>query len=738
MKKTNNYIVNFILLITMIGLTYACQKLDFSHVTKCDIVQVVPKSPTSVEVQINVFDLSSDPHPDHGICYDTTNTYPTIGDNIVSLGSISAISKKNHTLTGLIPGTTYYFRAFVMNGSEVVYSFQALAEATESVNVPTVTTAPVTNITATSAFTGGNVTNNGNATVTARGVCWSTSNNPTIAGSHTTDGSGNGEFTSEITGLSSGTTYYVRAYATNSAGTGYGNEISFTTYATITDTDGNTYTIVTIGNQVWMRENLKTTKYSDGTAIPDITGNSAWAGLSTPAYCWYNNDQNTYGNVYGALYNWYAVNTGKLCPTGWHVPADAEWTTLTDYLGGASVAGGKLKEADTAHWRSPNTGATNSSGFTALPGGYRVSNGSFLNIGDCGYWWGSTENGTDGAWGRGMYYSDGDVFRGSSNKYFGFSVRCIKDDATTLPTVTTADVNNISSNGATCGGNVTAGGSASVTARGVCWSTSQNPTIANSHTSDGSGTGAFTSNITGLSLNTTYYVRAYATNIAGTAYGSQVSFTTLNANQMSDIDGNIYNTVTIGTQVWMKENLKVTHFNDGTAINYVTGNSSWASTSTHAYCWYNNYSSSGSTYGALYNYYAVVDTRKLCPVGWHVPSDQDFKILEMALGMTEAEANGVGYRGTDEGGKMKEAGTTHWLSPNTGATNASNFTALPGGFRGYSDGLFYGQGENANFWTATMAFDPAVIYRELFNNSSQVYWNYHQRNYGYSVRCVKD
>ena len=172
--------------------------------------------------------------------------------------------------------------------------------------------------------------------------------------SKTTDGSGTGTFTSSITGLTAGTTYYVRAYATNSAGTGYGNDISFTTQqggvGNVTDDDGNVYHSVTIGTQVWMVENLKTTKYNDGTSIPLVTDATDWHNLLTPGYCWNNNDEATYKATYGALYNWYTVNTGNLCPTGWHVPGDAEWTTLTTYLGGEDVAGGKLKEVGITHW----------------------------------------------------------------------------------------------------------------------------------------------------------------------------------------------------------------------------------------------------------------------------------------------------------------------------------------------------------------------------------------------------
>ena len=197
------------------------------------------------------------------------------------------------------------------------------------------------------------------------------------------------------------------------------------TFITLTDADGNTYGLIKIGSQIWMAENLKTTKYNDGTSIPLVTNNTSWAVLSTPGYCWYNNDASTYKNTYGALYNFYTVETGKLCPTGWHVPTNIEWTALTTYLGGESVAGGKLKETGTTHWNSPNTGATNETGFTALPGGYRNNNGAFNDIGNQGDWWSSTESGTNNAWFRYMLYNSNSVHISSYYKIYGFPVRCL-------------------------------------------------------------------------------------------------------------------------------------------------------------------------------------------------------------------------------------------------------------------------------------------------------------------------
>ena len=193
------------------------------------------------------------------------------------------------------------------------------------------------------------------------------------------------------------------------------------------DGDNNNYPVVMIGTQVWMAESLKTTKYNDGADIPLVTVAAEWSNRSTPGYCWYNNDEVTYKNTFGALYNWYTVNNGNICPTNWHVPSHAEWTILTDYLGGTSVAGGKLKETGTTHWNSPNSDATNESGFTALPGGTCRSTGEFGYIGNYGDWWSATEYDATRSWNRYLYYGFSEINSGLYTKDAGFCIRCLKD-----------------------------------------------------------------------------------------------------------------------------------------------------------------------------------------------------------------------------------------------------------------------------------------------------------------------
>jgi uncharacterized protein (TIGR02145 family) len=196
---------------------------------------------------------------------------------------------------------------------------------------------------------------------------------------------------------------------------------------TVKDIDGNVYHVVKIGTQVWMSENLRTGKYNDGTSIPLVTDDADWENLNSSGYCWYDNDSISYKNAYGALYNWNAVNTGKLAPEGWHIATDEDWTILVTYLGGDSVAGGKLKEKGTGHWAVPNTGATNESGFTAIPGGYRQTDGKFFEIGQSSNLWSSSNATNDNDYFRGIGYNFKSMTRGTYNKKCGFSVRCVMD-----------------------------------------------------------------------------------------------------------------------------------------------------------------------------------------------------------------------------------------------------------------------------------------------------------------------
>ncbi len=321
--------------------------------------------------------------------------------------------------------------------------FPGILNSCKKEEVPTLTTSIITGITETRATSGGTITDEGSGTVLERGVCWNSKINPTIEDKKTTDGVGDGYFSSILNGLRGGKTYYVRAYATNKAGTGYGNEISFKaaplkinfsdwiTYGNLNDQDGNIYKTVKIGEQTWMAENLKAKHYQDGSLIPIETSLEVWKSLTTGAYCFIDNDTLN-KNVYGALYNYYAVaDQRKICPTGWHVPTDAEWTVLENFLGGSHIAGMKMKEVGLTHWVSPNIGASNMSGFTALPTGSRSYNvnDDFLGLKYYCMFWSSTEHHTfnASAWYRSLTTFESDLERNYYLKRVGFSIRCVMD-----------------------------------------------------------------------------------------------------------------------------------------------------------------------------------------------------------------------------------------------------------------------------------------------------------------------
>ena len=265
----------------------------------------------------------------------------------------------------------------------------------------------------------------------------------------------------------------------------------------------------------------------------------------------------------------------------------------------------------------------------------------------------------------------------------------------------------------------------------ICISTNPDPTIEGTHFLIQEDQLGKNDTIKNLTPNTTYYVRGYVKNESGFAYSPEISFTTWE-DTLTDIAGNIYPVKTIGSKVWMTKNLATSKFNDGTIIPNIQDNLEWSSTSGSAYCSYTNY-------GKLYNYYAVADNRKLCPSGWHVPTDSEWKSLEMYLGMTQNQADATGFRGTDEGGKMKYSilDIDVWKVPNSGATNSSGFSAQGGGYR-YDNGILTNSSMSANFWTSSEFDATSAWSRSLSYNNAQISRLSISKKYGFSVRCVKD
>jgi len=508
-----------------------------------------------------------------------------------------------------------------------------------------------------------------------------------------------------------------------------------------TDADNNHYAVVQIGTQTWMVENLKTTKYRNGESIGTTYAYKNISEELAPKYQWVYNIYESYASKYGRLYTWYAVNDSRnLAPTGWHVASDAEWTTLENYL----VANGN----DLTKNITP--------GFSDIRAGYHSQFGFFENINSWGYWWSATQSNYTEAFfrtlGANKYYF---LSRDPNSKSDGFSVRCVRDVNTPLvgaPTLITTSTNYIKTTSTTSGGIITSDGGSAITVSGVCWNTSPNPTTANSKTTDGTGLGRFTSSITDLTANTRYYVRAYATNSVGTSYGNDMFFTTLSEETVADIDGNVYHTVTIGTQTWLVENLKTTKYRNGESIGTtIPADKKMSNESEPKYQWaYNGDESNVSKYGRLYTWYAVNDSRKIAPTGWHVASDAEWLTLESYL-----IDNGYNYDGTTTDNRIAKslAATTDWkLSSTPGyigndltKNNTSGFSALPGGYR-ENNGTFKHINESAYWLCSTESiiggydeyYTVGTWTRYINNGDISLEWIGDIKESGSSVRCVRD
>lgn len=519
----------------------------------------------------------------------------------------------------------------------VLFAGVATLNSCKKEEIPVVTTTAVSGVTTTTAVSGGNVTDDGGADVTARGVCWGTAANPTVSGSKTTDGTGTGSFSSNLTGLTPGTKYYVRAYATNSVGTAYGSEVEFTATAVV----GATVTTAAV----------TVFSYTTATAGGNVT--AAGGGNVTAK-----------GVCYGETAN----------------PA----------IGGAGVV---------ATTDGTGTGVFTSS-LTNLKSGTKYYVRAYATN-DAG-----TEYGTQ----------------------VEFTTLIVAD-----PDLSTGAVSSITDVSATVGGNVTADNGGAITERGLCWSTSENPTVEDEFVAAtlGEGTGEFTANLTSLEMGTTYYVRAYAENSAGTSYGDAVTFNTL----LRDVDNNLYEVVRIGSALWMAENLATTTFNiDNEEIPTVATGAEWIALTGPGYCWYqDNETEFKPLYGALYNWFAASNAN-LCPTGWHVPTELEFRALEVALGMSANDAAIREWRGTNQGTQLKS--TERWSA--LPGTNSSGFNALPAGFRIYTTGQFQNVGNIAYFWSTTSDSDLRAMARQLDYLHENVYSGAAMKVAGKSVRCVKN
>lgn len=516
--------------------------------------------------------------------------------------------------------------------------------------------------------------------------------------------------------------------------------------------DGRIYSTVTIGNQCWMSQNMNV-----GTRINAIEAQTNNGVIEK--YCWENSEASC--QIFGGLYQWdemmqYTQESGAqgICPPseGWKLPGDADWYEMVDFLGVEATAGGKMKatgtiEQGTGLWSSPNFGATNQSGFSGLPAGFSSYNGIFLNLSFYGYFWTSDEFTGGNAWSRGLSYLGAAATRYANSKQAGFSVRCVKSlsPLPETPTVLTLEVTNITTTQATGGGEVLDDGNADVTERGICWGAGFEPTIEqnNGIIYSGSGLGKFFIDMTGLEPATSYTVRAFAQNIAGSAYGDPLTFTTGADGQpcpgmptITDVEGNIYNTVLIGEQCWMKENLRIGVIMQGTENQSENG-------IIEKYC-YNNNPANCLTFGGLYQWEEMMQynftpgSKGICPQGWHVPTDDDWKMLEgfadSEFGIANLVWNETGWRGFDVGKNLKS--TSGWQSNGNGL-NLFGFRVLPAGFRNES-GSFSEIGTQSGYWSSSASTEGKAWGRTLSYDQDKTGRFASDISGGRSVRCVRD
>jgi len=614
-------------------------------------------------------------------------------------------------------------------------------------DLPLVTTDIMTNITSTTATVIGNVSSDQGATVTARGVCWSTNTNPTLSDNYTLNGTGAGTFSSDITGLTANTQYYVRSYATNSIGTSYGNELILATInpnwqcgeLLIDPRDGQTYNTVLIDNQCWMAENINLGTMISG--YQNQINNSLFE-----KYCYDNIEDSC--EVYGGLYQWdevmqYTITEASqgICPANWHIPTDLEWKILEgvvdsyypigdpewSYTGWRGHDAGKnLKSSNT--WNENGSG-TNSSGFTAISGGYRFNNGAYNGNNINGYWWTSSEGSGFNAWYRNLHSDFNSISRNSYDKEFGYSVRCLRDTPPNQPP------NQPESPMPTDSAQNQA---ITVNLQWSCFDPEGDPLTFDVYFGTDTLPVLVATSVTDttydpgtLNYDTTYYWKIVVhDDHTNTTEGDVWQFSTETQSppwQCGDTivdprDNQSYNTVQIGTQCWMAENL-----NFGSMITISSTNNG----QVEKYC-YNNNPTNCNVYGGLYQWdemmqYSIIEgVQGVCPNGWHVPTDTEWTTITTYLSGTSVA-----------GGKMKETGTAHWNLPNTGATNESGFTGLPGALRS-SGGSFVYLGNNGYWWSSSEYLGSQAWLRQLYYDNEQVIRSNYDKTNGFSVRCLKD
>ena len=588
---------------------------------------------------------------------------------------------------------------------------------------PIITTTAASAITQTTATSGGNITSDGGASVTAHGVCWSTTSGPTTAlSTKTTDGTGTGIFISSITALTAGTVYYVKAYATNSAGTAYGNEISFT----------STASIVPILTTTAASAITQTTATSGGNVTSD-----GGAAVTARGVCW----STTTGPTT-------ALNTKTTDDTGTGIFT----SSITALTAGIVyyVRAYATNSAGTAYGNELTF--TTSAVTLTVPGAPTIGTASAGNTQVVITFTAPVSNGGSVITGYTVTSSPGN-FTGTGSASpilvtgltngtaYTFTVTATNAIGTSLASSASNSITPSTVPGAPTGVSATTGNAqATVTFTAPVSNGGSAITGYTVTSSPGNFIGSGSSSpitVTGLINGYANTFTVTAINAIGNSLASSASNSVTPLGPITDKDDNVYNIVTIGTQVWMAENLKTTKYNDGTAIPNITDYTTWAALTTGAYSDYSNNPANSAAYGRLYNWYAVDNNagtkvasnggKNVCPTGWHVPTDAEWTTLTTYLG-GESVA----------GDKLKETGTIHWITPNTGATNETEFTALPGGARNNDGSCTNNIGYTGYWWSSTKYSTLGAWIWYINDNYANIGSYYDDERTGYSVRCVMD
>ncbi len=645
---------------------------------------------------------------------------------------------------------------------------------------PEVVTVSVFDISEQSARAIGRVSYQGDSPVSARGMVWSTSAEPTLENhiGMAQQGEGQGAFQVELSGLTHQTTYYLRAWATNEQGTSYGNSLRFMVEhtpfvcgeSTVTDVEGNIYSTVQIGNQCWMGENLKTTSYRNGVPVnnPNCVVNfmnTEWGHDTEGAYIAWNNSE-AYRQSYGAIYNFYAVeNENKLCPPHWHIPADAEWRQLEFSLGiSPSMAGvmdfrgenqGSMLADGGSYWADgvlKEDDAFGITGFNALPNGwYPVTTfGSGTSWPDKEVaWWSTSTHFGGNILTRRLAHDQTGIERLAAMRSQGLYVRCARN----LPTLRTMNPSDVNKSQARTGGWLNIhfdDEGAQVLEKGLLWGTEPDLSLENYENKEDFGEGAenFYFTLENLQPATAYYVRAFARNSLNLVYGEELKLHTLGEVKpcpgeptVTDSEGNTYNTVWIGDQCWLADNMRVTQNLEGTPIERICpeGNEELCTTLGGLYRWETIMD------GQLYEPGQETPVQGICPTDWYLPDNAQWDALRDYL-----IGHGYNYNHTLENNLIAEsmAAGHSWLSIGmmpTGSpgdspakNNSSGFSAIPAGGQN-ADGNWIELGRSANFWSITLhpEDENKAGYRSLSFRDRDLAGDYISKEAALSVRCVK-